>query len=98
MVNVKNGIVAVVGKATTLVKNADQNQRLNPMKKIKIFKGVKDSIIEHISIMKITKGLCVAHALVAYALCVVVFGQFQHKVVPAFHIKLHRAIVPHIGQ
>jgi len=34
VVNVKNGIVAVVGKAITLVKNADQNQRLNPMKKI----------------------------------------------------------------
>ena len=97
MVNVKNGIVAVVGKATTLVKNVDQNQRLNPMKKIKIFKGVKDSIIEHISIMKITKGL-VKDFGKPKALCVVVFGQFQHKVVPAFHIKLHRAIVPHIGQ
>ena len=35
VVNVKNGIVVVVGNATILVKNVDQNQRLNPMKKIK---------------------------------------------------------------
>ena len=32
--NVKNGIAAVVEIATTLVKNVDQNQSLNRMKKI----------------------------------------------------------------
>jgi hypothetical protein len=41
-VNVESGIVWIVRKATKIiVKNVDQNQSLNPMKKIKLFKGIK---------------------------------------------------------